>query len=157
MRRTAAAAACSCSLNSPIAHSALARAGARRSPAAARRAGCRLVVRAEAEAEATTSAPAQQSAEQPLAAEHAAAAADKAPAAAEAEALPEIELAYVEPSGGSKAWTNVKLAFALPWRRFKSEAVLTIKMSGSIAEQPQVCCAQASCKVHQRAAGGASI
>ena len=53
-------------------------------------------------------------------------------------APPALELLYEEPSGGQKAWTNVKLAFALPWRRFKKDSVLVLKLSGDIAEQPQV-------------------
>ena len=53
------------------------------------------------------------------------------------EALPDQELEWVEPSGGDKAWTNWKLLWALPWRRFKSGSVLTLKLSGAIAEQPQ--------------------
>lgn len=57
---------------------------------------------------------------------------------AAASPLPEIELEYVEPSGGQKAWTSFKLAFALPWRRFKKDSVLVLKLSGEIAEQPQV-------------------
>jgi protease-4 len=36
---------------------------------------------------------------------------------------------YSQPSGQDKFWTNLKLAFALPWRRFKKESVLTIKVS----------------------------
>lgn len=60
-----------------------------------------------------------------------------APIAAQPEALPEVELEYVEPSGGQKAWTSTKVAFALPWRRFKSGSALVLKVSGQIAEQPQ--------------------
>jgi len=33
--------------------------------------------------------------------------------------------------------TNLRLLFALPWRRFKSGSALTIKLGGKIAEQPQ--------------------
>ncbi|KAL4448020.1 hypothetical protein ABPG75_005239 [Micractinium tetrahymenae] len=109
------------------------------------RRGGRLLVRAEAEAKPSTAAP---SADAPTpAGDHSAApaATEQQPAAAEQEAeqkaadweLPEDELAFEEPSGGKKAWTSVKLAFALPWRRFKSESVLTLKLSGQIAEQPQ--------------------
>lgn len=47
------------------------------------------------------------------------------------------ELTFVEQSTSEKAMTNFKLLFALPWRRFKSGSVLTMKLSGSIAEQPQ--------------------
>lgn len=53
------------------------------------------------------------------------------------EELPEQELVWVEPSGGDKTWTSWKLLWALPWRRFKSGSVLTLKLSGAIAEQPQ--------------------
>lgn len=59
------------------------------------------------------------------------------PATLTLEALPEQELEWVDPSGGDKAWTNWKLLWALPWRRFKSGSVLTLKLSGAIAEQPQ--------------------
>ena len=38
---------------------------------------------------------------------------------------------YSEPSGQDKFWTGFKLAFALPWRRFKKGSVLTIKVSDS--------------------------
>lgn len=48
------------------------------------------------------------------------------------------ELAYIEPETlQNGAITNLKLFFALPWRRFKSGSVLTIKLSGKISEQPQ--------------------
>ena len=47
------------------------------------------------------------------------------------------ELTFVEQSTSEKAMTNFKLLFALPWRRFKNGSVLTMKLSGSIAEQPQ--------------------
>eukprot|EP00887_Chlorella_sp_A99_P004631 scaffold4.g4631.t1 len=53
------------------------------------------------------------------------------------EPLPELELVYEEPSALAKACTNVKLAFALPWRRFKQGSALVIKLSGAIPEQPQ--------------------
>jgi len=36
-----------------------------------------------------------------------------------------------------KGWTNFKLAFALPWRRFKPEAVLTFKLEGEISDKLQ--------------------
>jgi protease-4 len=38
------------------------------------------------------------------------------------------QLTYNAPSGSDKFWTSVKLAFALPWRRFKKESVLTMKV-----------------------------
>lgn len=47
------------------------------------------------------------------------------------------ELTFVEQSNSEKAMTNFKLLFALPWRRFKNGSVLTMKLSGPIAEQPQ--------------------
>lgn len=100
-------------------------------------------MRAEAEAEPSTTTTA---ADAPSNHGTAPTTTEQQPAGAEQQAeqkaadweLPEVELAYEEPSGGQKAWTNVKLAFALPWRRFKSESVLTLKLSGQIAEQPQV-------------------
>jgi hypothetical protein len=46
-------------------------------------------------------------------------------------------LEFTPLSGTEKAWTNIKLAFALPWRRFKSEAVLTFKLEGEISDKLQ--------------------
>ncbi len=71
-------------------------------------------------------------------------------AAPPAAPLPEGELKFVEPSGGDKFWTRCKLIFALPWRRFKKDSVLTMKLEGEISDQargrfdpglsmPQVC------------------
>ena len=49
-----------------------------------------------------------------------------------------IELEYVQPGDlQSPLLTNWKLFWALPWRRFASGSVLTIKLSGQIAEIPQ--------------------
>lgn len=53
------------------------------------------------------------------------------------EMLPERELEYVEPSGGDKLWTSLRLISALPWRRFKKGSALVLKLGGAIAEQPQ--------------------
>ena len=48
------------------------------------------------------------------------------------------ELPYFEPETiQNKVLTSAKLFFALPWRRFKSGSVLTIKLGGKIPEQPQ--------------------
>jgi len=47
------------------------------------------------------------------------------------------ELVYKEPSGGDKAMTSFRLAFALPWRRFKKGSVLTMKLGGKISDQLQ--------------------
>jgi protease-4 len=41
---------------------------------------------------------------------------------------PPAPLQYQEPSSSDKFWTSFKLAFALPWRRFKKESVLTFKV-----------------------------
>lgn len=46
-------------------------------------------------------------------------------------------LQFTPLSSGQKGWTNFKLAFALPWRRFKPEAVLTFKLEGEISDQLQ--------------------
>ncbi|KAL4444953.1 hypothetical protein ABPG77_004003 [Micractinium sp. CCAP 211/92] len=128
---------------------ALGRHGPRRvQPASSRvhaRRASRLAVRAEADAEPTTAATSTEASTHANDHSTAPAAPEQQPAAAEQQVeskaadweLPEVELAYREPSGGQKAWTSVKLAFALPWRRFKSESVLTLKLSGEIAEQPQ--------------------
>lgn len=43
-----------------------------------------------------------------------------------------LELTYTEPSGLDKFWTNFRLAFALPWRRFKSDSVLAIKVRACV-------------------------
>lgn len=40
-------------------------------------------------------------------------------------------------SDTERGWTNFKLLFALPWRRFKKEAVLTFKLEGEISDQLQ--------------------
>lgn len=45
----------------------------------------------------------------------------------EAAQLPQ-ELVYVAPTDGDRTWTSLKLAFALPWRRFAQDSVLTIKV-----------------------------
>jgi len=47
----------------------------------------------------------------------------------------DLELTWSEPSGGDKFWTSFKLAFALPWRRFKKGSVLAIKLEGEISDQ----------------------
>lgn len=41
-------------------------------------------------------------------------------------------------SGSEQGWANFKLLFALPWRRFKKDAVLTFKLEGEIPDQLQV-------------------
>ena len=46
----------------------------------------------------------------------------------ELEPLPALELDYTQPTAGQRAWTHFKLAFALPWRRFKSGAALVAKV-----------------------------
>ena len=68
---------------------------------------------------------------------HAIEASETAVATEEGQEEPE-ELPFVEPETiQNKVLTNIKLLFALPWRRFKTGSVLTIKLSGKIAEQPQ--------------------
>lgn len=76
-------------------------------------------------------------AEQAAVTEQAAAPAGEGSVAVEQEALPELELEFVEPSGGQKAWTSFKLAFAAPWRRVKNGSALVLKLTGQVAEQPQ--------------------
>ena len=49
--------------------------------------------------------------------------------------LPEGLLSYEEPSGSDRFWTGCKLAFALPWRRFKNDSVLVFKLDGEISDQ----------------------
>ena len=44
------------------------------------------------------------------------------------ESLPGGKLEYVAPSGMDAFWTSFKLAFALPWRRFKNDSILVIKV-----------------------------
>jgi hypothetical protein len=41
-------------------------------------------------------------------------------------------------SDSERGWANFKLLFALPWRRFKKDAVLSFKLEGEIADQLQV-------------------
>eukprot|EP00892_Ulva_mutabilis_P012513 jgi/Ulvmu1/9634/UM054_0066.1 len=54
----------------------------------------------------------------------------------DAEALPTI-LNYKEPDAQQRFQTSAKLAFALPWRRFKKGSFLSIKLDGAIAEKKQ--------------------
>jgi protease-4 len=54
----------------------------------------------------------------------------------DASAIP--PLAFTPLSGGQEAWTKFKLAFALPWRRFKPEAVLAFKLEGELSDKLQV-------------------
>lgn len=50
----------------------------------------------------------------------------------------ELELGYVQPRDLQNTFvTSWKLFWALPWRRFASGSVLTIKLGGQIAEIPQ--------------------
>eukprot|EP00878_Enallax_costatus_P010639 GHUV01011114.1.p1 GENE.GHUV01011114.1~~GHUV01011114.1.p1 ORF type:complete len:395 (+),score=92.88 GHUV01011114.1:241-1425(+) len=46
-------------------------------------------------------------------------------------------LQFAPLSNSEKAWTNFKLLFALPWRRFKKDAVLAFKLEGEISDQLQ--------------------
>lgn len=46
-------------------------------------------------------------------------------------------LQFTPLSNTEKGWTNFKLLFALPWRRFKPEAVLTFKLEGEISDKLQ--------------------
>jgi len=51
---------------------------------------------------------------------------------AAADALPFTPL-----TGGELFWTKLRLAFAWPWRRFKQDSVLTLKIGGQISEEVQ--------------------
>lgn len=46
-------------------------------------------------------------------------------------------LKFTPLSDTEKNWTNFKLLFALPWRRFKRDAVLAFKLEGEISDQLQ--------------------
>lgn len=46
-------------------------------------------------------------------------------------------LKFTPLSGTEQGWTNFKLLFALPWRRFKKDAVLAFKLEGEINDQLQ--------------------
>lgn len=46
-------------------------------------------------------------------------------------------LQFTPLTSSQRGWTNFKLAFALPWRRFKPEAVLTFKLEGEISDKLQ--------------------
>jgi hypothetical protein len=48
------------------------------------------------------------------------------------------ELPFTEASGSEKFWTSFKLAFALPWRRFKKDSVLTLTVRQAAPEQARV-------------------
>ncbi|KAL6747559.1 peptidase family S49-domain-containing protein [Haematococcus lacustris] len=58
-----------------------------------------------------------------------------APGGPPSPSFPNLELKWEEPSAGEKFWTSFKLAFALPWRRFKDKSVLAIKIEGDIPDQ----------------------
>ncbi|GIL78352.1 hypothetical protein Vretimale_7700 [Volvox reticuliferus] len=45
------------------------------------------------------------------------------------------ELSFTAPSEKDRFWTNFKLAFALPWRRFKKDSVLTFTLEGEVSDQ----------------------
>ena len=47
----------------------------------------------------------------------------------------ETDVPFVAPSGAEAFWTKLKLAFALPWRRFKGESVLVLKVGGSLSDK----------------------
>lgn len=51
------------------------------------------------------------------------------------EASPELE--YVERSAFDRSIASLRLAFALPWRRFKGGSALVFKLGGAIPEEPQ--------------------
>lgn len=54
---------------------------------------------------------------------------------AEVENLRDTRLAFTRLNSSQELWTKFKLAFALPWRRFKSGSVLTFKLDGEISDQ----------------------
>ncbi|GIL57850.1 hypothetical protein Vafri_13078 [Volvox africanus] len=45
------------------------------------------------------------------------------------------ELPFNAPTEKDRFWTNLKLAFALPWRRFKKDSVLTFTLEGEVSDQ----------------------
>jgi protease IV len=49
--------------------------------------------------------------------------------------LPTAPPAFTPPSASAAAWTKAKLAFALPWRRTGSRAVLAIRFEGDISDR----------------------
>ncbi|EFJ46294.1 signal peptide peptidase [Volvox carteri f. nagariensis] len=49
--------------------------------------------------------------------------------------LEAAELPYSAPTDKDMFWTRFKLAFALPWRRFKKDSVLTFTLEGEISDQ----------------------
>ena len=56
-------------------------------------------------------------------------------AAMKADPLPEGLLEFKALEGMDLFWTRCKLAFALPWRRFKKDSVLVFKLEGEITDQ----------------------
>jgi hypothetical protein len=50
---------------------------------------------------------------------------------------PEASLLYRPMTPLESFWASFRLAFALPWRRFKGGAALAFKLGGSVAELPQ--------------------
>eukprot|EP00195_Chlamydomonas_chlamydogama_P015757 CAMPEP_0202909918 /NCGR_PEP_ID=MMETSP1392-20130828/50619_1 /ASSEMBLY_ACC=CAM_ASM_000868 /TAXON_ID=225041 /ORGANISM="Chlamydomonas chlamydogama, Strain SAG 11-48b" /LENGTH=725 /DNA_ID=CAMNT_0049599831 /DNA_START=187 /DNA_END=2361 /DNA_ORIENTATION=- len=114
--------------------------------------GIRLVARdaPETPTQVTQEASASEVPQQDAKAAEVAASSSSTPSAADAQPLPEGVLTYKEPSGGQKFWTSFKLAFALPWRRFKKDSVLVFKLEGEVSDQgrgrfdsglsvPQIC------------------
>eukprot|EP00798_Chlamydomonas_sp_ICE-L_P004081 gene4081-14179_t len=78
--------------------------------------------------------------------------------------LPEGVLSFVTPPNSENFWTQLKLAFALPWRRFSAESVLSFKLEGDISDQsrstfdsglsvPQICSAMRKAAVDPRIKG----
>ncbi|KAG1677042.1 hypothetical protein FOA52_001212 [Chlamydomonas sp. UWO 241] len=93
-----------------------------------------------------------QVADQPAATEAAAAPTGVVAGSIRNEDLPTGALVYTEPTGMDMFLTSCRLAFALPWRRFKKGSVLVMKLEGDISDQmrgrfdsglsvPQICAA----------------
>eukprot|EP00775_Hariotina_reticulata_P006975 gene6975-7190_t len=73
-------------------------------------------------------------------------------------------LQFTPQTSSERMWTNFKLLFALPWRRFKKESVLAFKLEGEIPDQlqgrfspgfslPQICDALEKAAVDPRVVG----
>ncbi|GLC74286.1 hypothetical protein PLESTF_001485100 [Pleodorina starrii] len=64
-----------------------------------------------------------------------AAAASRGAASFPSEVLEGAELPFAAPTDQDRFWTRLKLAFALPWRRFKQDSVLTFTLEGEVSDQ----------------------
>ncbi|KAI8476080.1 MAG: peptidase family S49-domain-containing protein [Monoraphidium minutum] len=86
------------------------------------------------------------------------------PAAWRADASALLPLEFKPLDGGELLWSRLKMAFALPWRRFKKGSVLAFKLEGEVSDKlqgrfapgfsvPQICSALEKAAVDPRIEG----